>query len=78
MTPLTPAQTRALIFLSDNGAKLTNAPRAYSAALSSLALYHPDLVEHAWGEFGPRGARKLAYWLTPAGIALRQQMESGT
>lgn len=69
MKNLTDNQKKAMFWLVP-GQICSDAPRAVSAALNSLRLYHPDIVLCEWKET-PRGRRFLAYELTEAGIAER-------
>lgn len=66
---LTEPQRKALFWLTP-GQLCGDAPREVSAALQSLALYHPGLVKSGWYKT-PRGRRYLAYELTDVGVAER-------
>ena len=69
----TKPQKKALLWLVP-GQICGDAPRAVSAALNSLRLYHPDLVISSWKKT-PRGRTFLAYELTEAGVAVRAQLD---
>lgn len=63
---LTEAHRKALNWLVP-GSDCGDAPRAVSAALNSLVMYHPDLASSEWKET-LRGRRYLAYKLTDLGL----------
>lgn len=65
-------QLRALLFLPADGKPVINTGKM-SAACDSLRLYHRGLVVAEWGDFGPRGARKLRWYLTPKGCEIAAQ-----
>jgi len=62
-------QRKALLWLVP-GMDCGDADRSVSSALSSLALYHKDLVRAEWKKT-PRGRRFLSYRLTDLGVAVR-------
>jgi len=49
---LTPAQERALLFLPADGSWTTKPLGRMAPAAASLALYHKDLVDYEFGDFG--------------------------
>ena len=71
---LTPAQRRALLWLPADGSWRWRAPREVSSAVSSLWRQHRDLCTREW-RGDPGGDGVLNYRLTPAGQALRAQIE---
>ena len=69
----TKPQRRALLALPGDGSPLTRIGRDLSQALSSLELYHPDLVIREFGDFGPRGGHCARCRLTAAGVDARRE-----
>lgn len=69
---LTGRQLRALLFLPADGKPVINIGKM-SAACDSLRAYHSGLVVAEWGDFGPRSARKLRWFLTPKGCEVAAQ-----
>lgn len=67
-TVYTEPQRRAILTLPGNGAWLVRPQRGLAPALDSLYLYHRDLVEQEWGEFGQRGGWCRRARLTSAGM----------
>jgi hypothetical protein len=65
---LTAAQLLALMWLPADGSWRTMQGKAVKG-LNSLRFYHPEMVDGEWGDFGPRGGRKLRGRLTDAGVA---------
>lgn len=76
MPNLTEAQKRALAWLPADGGWKINPGRLH-AALESLRSYHRTAIEVEAGVFGPRGGWIYRYRLTPAGLALKAEMEAG-
>ena len=66
----TAPQLRALAALS--GEWLFNPPKSISAAIQSLALYYPQLVQREAADFGPRGGLASRARLTPAGLEVKK------
>jgi hypothetical protein len=67
MTEFTTPQCRALLWLPRNGDWMFKPPGYISAALHSLRLYHPTLIDDENGPFGPRGGYGRRVRLTSAG-----------
>ena len=65
----TAPQLRALSYLPADGGWLVGPQGPKSAALDSLALYHKDLCETEFGNFGKRGGWCMRRRLTAKGIA---------
>lgn len=74
---MTKAQMKALEWLAADGSWRTNAGRL-AAAISSLSLGKVGVVEHRYGQFGPRGGWVTGYRLTPLGQELRRVHFGGT
>lgn len=68
---LTNSQLKALAWLPADGSWTIQSPGRLSAAINSLTLFHKDLAEAEWGDFGPRGGRCLRLRLTRQGVELR-------
>ena len=66
----TAPQLRALAALS--GGWLFNPPKSISAAIQSLALYYPQLIEMEAGNLGRRGGWARRARLTPAGLEVKK------
>jgi hypothetical protein len=68
-----PAHTRALAALPEDGSWLIGPQAGLGAAFNSLEFYHDDLCETEYGDFGKRNGRCARRRLTPAGIAVRKK-----
>ena len=66
----TAPQLRALAVLS--GEWLFNPPKSMSAAIQSLALYYPQLVQTEAADFGRRGGWARRARLTLAGLEVKK------
>ena len=66
----TASQLRALAALS--GEWMFNPPRSISAAIQSLALYYPQLVQTEAGNLGPRGGWARRARLTLLGTEVKK------
>lgn len=73
---LTKAQERALEWFPSDGAWRINAGKLGSA-VSSFCLYHRDLSEYQWGDFGPKGGRALRFRLTTSGVRFKAARATG-
>lgn len=74
---LTKPQAKALAWVYEGkGAWRGNAGRL-NAALNSLRLYHPELIEDERGSIGPRGGWRVQWRITPAGIAFYERGMQG-
>jgi hypothetical protein len=70
---LTGPQHKAIAWLPADGSWTVQSPGRLSAAINSLTLFHKDLAEEQWGDFGPRGGRCRRLRLTPKGVELRKE-----
>jgi hypothetical protein len=71
---LTPAQKRALAWLPADGNWRMKPGRLWGS-VNSLALFHHNLIQVEYGNFGPRKALCWRWRLTPAGIVARAEIE---
>lgn len=74
----TDPQRRAIMWLPADGSWTIESPGRIAPGINSLALFHKDLAQEEWGEFGPRGGRCFRYRLTDAGVTVRKMLEIGS
>lgn len=70
---LTLPQVRALAWLPGDGSWRVKPRRGFNEAIASLCYYHPDIVEHECGNYGPSGGWCWRYRLTAAGVEIKKQ-----
>jgi hypothetical protein len=72
---LTDAQRRAIAWLPTDGAYRANAGRL-TAALNSLSVAHPTLIELESANYAVEGASERRWRLTPAGQKIKNSMDA--